>query len=96
MKALKGSSATAQDITYTGTVISQPDSIFDNLLEYSEAAHGGSISFDGADDTLTIVGSGSAISTARSGSGFTFEGWYYPDATSASLDMIYGQSATNA
>ena len=95
LKALKGSSATAQDITYTGTVISQPDSIFDNLLEYSEAAHGGSISFDGADDTLTIVGSGSAISTARSGSGFTIEGWYYPDATSASFDMIYGQSATN-
>jgi hypothetical protein len=83
------SGASAKTITSYGVI--KPSS-----GTFSPYRHGGySVYFDGADDTLSLVGSGSAISTARSGSGFTIEGWYYPDAASGGYDMIYGQSATN-
>lgn len=87
-------SSTGHTITLNGSIHPQPFSPYDNA-PYSAADHGGSISFDGSDDTVTIVGSGSAVSTARSGSGFTIEGWYYPDASSTGYNFIYGQSNTS-
>lgn len=97
LKAQKGSSATVQAITYTGTVINSPDSIFDNAAEYSEASNGGSISFDGNASSLQLTASSDLQALGRTGTSATIEAWVYLNsAPSSNGTAIYSLGTAGA
>jgi hypothetical protein len=83
---LRDGSINNKTITLVGDPAIEPLAPYDNVLEYSEATHGGSISFDGSDH-LSIADSTDFTVGSNS---FTAECWVYP-TTSPSQPLIFGQ-----
>ena len=76
-------------ITVSGTVSSEPKSIFDNA-EYSEVANGGSIYFDGTGDYLTV---GSTDPVNFGSNNFTISMWLYPTNGGAQEEILNWRAA---
>ena len=86
---LADGSSTGHTITLSGSTHTRPSSPYDSA-EYSEASNGGSISFDGTGDYLTV---GSTDPVNFGANNFTISMWLYPTNGGAQEEILNWRAA---
>ena len=70
-------SATGHGIALVDSPSTIPIAPYDDLEEYSESTHGGSIHFDGSSDSIFMTASSDLQALGRTGTSATIEAWVY-------------------